>query len=189
MFFRKLGSELQFSANLGTEVAPAMADILEMSPQEKEAVNRQLVEAEREMEQLEGANMATKQTPDHVTLEVPALPDGSAIKSQLAQAVTSELGQVRGSFFMDNGVFTGDTSFHGFGQEKQQISISPKNGPDGTPQYEVQNTFGNWSYTQTFNIIPDYLSNYIDVDAQQPSPSENSPPSQTQDQLSESIRN
>ncbi len=97
-----------------------MVEILGLSKEEQTAVEQHLVEVRKAMEKLEDADTTfLKQTANSVTYEVPADPQGKALKDQLSNTLTSDIGADRADFLLSSSGFENFGPFSGFAEQKK----------------------------------------------------------------------
>ena len=113
-------------------ITPEMADILNLTPEEKQAVEQHLKQIQDEMEKLEEARMTqVKQTADSLTVELLADPAGKELKAQLGSLLAGDIGSARADLFINSEGYSSNTPFYGFATAKQEIEISWKPQSDG----------------------------------------------------------
>ena len=147
-----------FDDNL--KVTPAMADFLNLCPEEKQAVEQHLKQIQDEMEKIEEARtMQTKQTANSIMLEVSADPAGKELKTNLDSLLAGDIGSTRADLFINSNEndYSINTPFYGFAEAKRQIELTWKPQSDGKLMYTVSenmfspdgNSRGTSSYTST----------------------------------------
>jgi len=126
------------------KISPAMADVLGLTKEEVQAVEKHLQQTKGDVDSYESANLTlVKQSADSVTYEIPANPEGKEIQAQLDSMISVEIVTDRA------GLITADidkspySALSAFDENKRQIEIKWDNqhqtyaildsvlGPDG----------------------------------------------------------
>jgi hypothetical protein len=111
-----------FDRNL--KVTSEMADVLELTKAEQQAVEQHLAGIKNEVDKFEAANTTlVKQSSNSVTLEIAANPGGEALKSKLSNLISTDIGADRAELFMNAEAHWGYDTLSGFDQEKKQVEI------------------------------------------------------------------
>ena len=101
-FFKKYGEQISIQPfSEGLEVTAEMKALLDLSPEEKQAVERHLAETKAELDKLQEADtVLSEQTDTSVAYDIAADTQGAALKDKLRSLLTSDIGEDRTSIFM-----------------------------------------------------------------------------------------
>jgi len=129
-FFKKYDDEIgcgAFDKNL--KVTPEMMDLLELSPRQQQAIEQHFKEIQDEMQKVEAPKVVlVKQSPDSVTYEIPAYPEGKEIKAKLKSLLFADIGEDKAEVLWNKSGWTLQTQLSNFGEGKTRITITRKNG-------------------------------------------------------------
>ncbi len=125
-FFKKYQKQINIEAfSQQLEITPEMVALLDLTPEEKNAVEQHLVDARAELEKIQDANtVLSKQTATSVCYDIAADKQGDTIKSQLQTDLTNIMGKDRTDVFMGTDSYNYNTQLDGFTETKKQIELS-----------------------------------------------------------------
>jgi len=125
-FFKKYQREIRLSAfDNNLKVTPEMAELLGLSKEEQQEIEQQLAETKSEMDKIEDADtVLAKQTANGVTYDIPADPQGKALKDKLTGLLTTDIGDDRAGLFLSHFDNSGDSPFSFFGEQNNEIEIT-----------------------------------------------------------------
>jgi hypothetical protein len=150
----------------GLKVTPIMAEFLKLTPEEKKAIEQHLAQIQGEVKKIEQARITVlKQTDNSVTYEIPAFPEGKALKDQLNNFVTADIGDDRASIFLGDSSWEFQENFSGFGEGKTDIQIT-KTDQNAGLNYMLKETYANGSGTEQpiGNALPERFKDLIQLD-------------------------
>jgi len=111
------------------KVTPEMMDLLELSPRQQQAIEQHFKEIQDEMQKVEAPKVVlVKQSPDSVTYEIPAYPEGKEIKAKLKSLLFADIGEDKAEVLWNKSGWTLQTQLSNFGEGKTRITITRKNG-------------------------------------------------------------
>jgi hypothetical protein len=164
-FFKKHHEQVReglpaFDSDL--KVTSEMAEILNLSPEELKAVNRQMADVKQEMEEFEKENThVVKQTANGFTIEVPVNPQAKALKDSLSADLSSDVGEDRSSLLLEYADFSPFGSLAQLASGKKDTDIQWTN-QNGMTQYTIKNVvFGpegasGWTSSTSDTLPPEY---------------------------------
>jgi hypothetical protein len=125
-FFKKYQREIWLNAfDNNLKVTPEMAELLGLSKEEQQEIEQQLAETKSEMDKIEDADtVLAKQTANGVTYDIPADPQGKALKDKLTGLLTTDIGDDRAGLFLSHFDNSGDHPFSFFGEQNNEIEIT-----------------------------------------------------------------
>jgi len=148
------------------KITPVMAEFLKLSPEEKKAIEQHLAQIQGEVKKIEQARITVvKQSDNSVTYEIPAYPEGKALKDQLNNLVTSDIGDQRANVFLGDSEWEFNEAFSGFGEGKTDIQITQTN-QTGSSSYTLKETYANGSGSERpiGNSLPERYQDLIQLD-------------------------
>jgi hypothetical protein len=147
------------------KVTPEMAAILGLSKEEQQAIEQHLAEIKTEMDKLEDADtVLAKQTANGVTYDIPADPQGKAIKDKLNDLLSADIGNDRAEFFMDSVGYAYNGTFSDFGEQKREVEITwtTQNGnPIYTTKVSALGPDGNSTWSTSGNAVQPEFEKYL----------------------------
>jgi hypothetical protein len=165
-FVKKFPNQLGISSfGEDLKVTPAMAEFLKLSPQEQEALEQHLAQIQGEIKKIEQAKITlVKQDDNSVTYEIPAYPEGKALKDQLNSLVTADIGDERASVFLGDSKWEFNEAFSGFGEGKTDIQITQTDQNKDLP-YLLKETYANGSGSERpiGNSLPERYQDLIQL--------------------------
>jgi hypothetical protein len=125
-FFKKFHGQVNLQPfDQDLKVTPEMAALLDLSPEEKRAVEGHLAEMKDELGKLQDADtVLSKQTANSVSYDIAADKEGDTLKDKLHGLVVGDIGDDRAEVFMDGSPYTFSSELAGFMESKEQIEIS-----------------------------------------------------------------
>ena len=160
-FFKKFRQQISIQPfGDGLKVTPEMEALLDLSPEEKQAVEQHLAETKAELDKLQDADtVLSKQTDTSVTYDIPANKQGAELKDRLHALLSSDIGQDRADIFMDDS-YAYNSQLAGFLVDKRQIEIS-WTGENNQRMYTVRENTGTGSSTMTSNVVQPEYQKYL----------------------------
>jgi len=170
-FYKKYNlAPTSFSDDL--KVTNEMAEFLKMSESERKLVDEHLAQIHTQIQSLEKQHLKlVTQTDNSVTYEIEPFPEGAALKDQLKQLVTGDLGADRGDLFINAaGGWEMNRGFAAFGVGKTGLQLT-RTDQSGPPSYRITETFANGSsMTQNSDsiLLPSEFRGLVQLDTSSP---------------------
>jgi hypothetical protein len=169
-FLKKYHDQIRISAFSGSnpiKITPEMVEILGLSKEEQQTIEQHLIEASKEMKQIQDTNtVMVKQTANSISFETPVDPQGKPIEETLNSTLASDIGQDRADFLMTSAGSYYSDPFSGFAEQKigMEISWTQQNGAPlytwKETGYRPDGTASGWS-SSTGSSVPDQYQEFI----------------------------
>jgi len=164
-FFKKFPQLSLPSFDENLKVTPIMAEFLKLSLQEQKALEQHLAQMQGEIRKIEQAKITlVKQTDDSVTYEIPAFPEGKALKDQLNDLVAADIGDQRADVFLGESKWEFNELFFDFGEGKMDIQVTRTDQAGNSP-YLLKESYANGSSEERpIGALPERYQNLIQLD-------------------------
>jgi hypothetical protein len=125
-FFKKFHGQVSLQPfDQEMKVTPEMAALLDLSPEEKQAVEAHLEEMKSELGKLQDADtVLSKQTANSVSYDIAADKEGDTLKDKLHGFLVGDIGVDRAEVLMGGNSYAFSSELAGFMESKEQIEIS-----------------------------------------------------------------
>jgi hypothetical protein len=125
-FFKKYHAQVSLQPfDQDMKVTPEMAALLDLSPEEKRAVEAHLAEMKNQLGKLQDADtVLSKQTANSVSYDIAADKEGDTLKDKLHGLLVGDIGDDRAEVLMGGNPYVFNSQLAGFMESKEQIEIS-----------------------------------------------------------------